>query len=405
MSSPALDGLAAGGVRFARSFCTAPQCSPSRASLHTGRYPHATGVLGLAHAPFGWRLGSGERHLAHILADAGYRTGLVGMQHLVERGREPELGFEWVSPVAPAYEEAEVAIGQLRELSRGEQPFYLELGFEEPHRPYSFGGAQPDDSRGVAVPPYLPDGPPARADLAAFQGAIRQMDQAVGRVMAALDDLGLAERTLVVFTTDHGAAMPRAKCTLYDPGIEVALLMRWPERGLAGGRVVDELVSNVDVVPTILQALELAADGVLHGRGLWPLLTGGEYSARQEVFAEKTYHTHFEPMRAIRTARHKLIVNLEVGLRFDVPGDILESPIYPQIIPSLLGTRPPIELYDLAEDPWEQTNVADSTAFASVRADLSQRLLRWMEDTDDPLLGRPIASPYFADALAKLRGS
>jgi arylsulfatase A-like enzyme len=391
-------------VRFERSFCTAPQCSPSRAALHTGHYPHATGVLGLAHHPFGWRLDPRARHLAQILRDVGYRTSLIGMQHLVEHGAERELGYQYLAPVEAAYDEADEAIGQLREFSATDQPFYLEVGFEEPHRPYDFGGAQPDTELGVDVPPYLPDTSESREDLAAFQGAIRQMDNAVGRILAALDELGLAERTLVVFVTDHGAAMPRAKCTLYDPGIEVALLMRWPERGVSSGRVVSEMVSNVDVTPTLLDALGLPVPA-LHGRSFWPLLEGRSFEPRSEVFAEKTFHTQFEPMRAMRTERHKLILNLEIGLRFDVPGDILTSPIYPQMIPRIVGTRPPIELYDLATDRWEEHNLADTPDVADVQADLRQRLLRWMEETDDPLLRGPVTSPYLADALERLRGS
>jgi N-sulfoglucosamine sulfohydrolase len=405
VSSPALDGLAESGVRFDRSFCTAPQCSPSRASLHTGRYPHTTGVLGLAHAPFGWRLDARERHMAHILADAGYRTSLIGMQHLVERDAAHELGYQRFAPVRPAYEEAEAAVAQLRELTAAEEPFYLEVGFEEPHRPYDYGGAQPDQSRGVRVPPYLPDTSESHEDYAWFQGAIRQMDDGVGRILAALADLGAADSTLVVFATDHGAAMPRAKCTLYDPGIEVALLMRWPAGGVSGGRVVTEMVSNVDVTPTVLDALGLSVPAQLHGRSFWPLLQGSAYEPREEVFAEKTYHTHYEPMRAVRTGHHKLIVNLEIGLRFDVPGDIMTSPMYPLVIPEMLGTRPPLELYDLEVDRWEQHNVVGSQDYVEVEADLRGRLLRWMEDTDDPLLRGPITSPYWADAVQRLRGT
>jgi arylsulfatase A-like enzyme len=232
------------------------------------------------------------------------------------------------------------------------------------------------------------------------------MDTGVGRILQALDELGLAESTCVVFATDHGAAMPRAKCTLYDPGIEVALLWRWPQGGVPRGRVVDELVSNVDVTPTLLEALGLPLPGRLQGRSFWPLLTGaGAYSPRTEVFAEKTFHTYYEPMRAIRTARHKLIVNFEVSTVVDVPSDIRESPIYPLMLRQLNDVRPSIELYDLAADPWEQHNLADTPDVDAIQADLRQRLLRWMTETDDPLLRGPVASPYYADALARLRVS
>ena len=142
------------------------------------------------------------------------------------------------------------------------------------------------------VPGYLPDVPEARSDLAAFQGAIRQMDTAVGRVLHVLDELRLAHLTCVIFATDHGAAMPGAKCTLYYPGIEVALLWRWPSAGLSGGRVISELASNVDVTPTLLDALSLPVPPSIQGHSQWPLLSGyGPYTPRSEVFAEKTFHT------------------------------------------------------------------------------------------------------------------
>jgi N-sulfoglucosamine sulfohydrolase len=406
VTSPALDALAAGGVRFDSSFCTAPQCSPSRASLHTGRYPHSAGVMGLAHPPYGWRLDPGERHMAQILADAGYSTTLVGMQHLIERGSARELGYSHVLPVKPADAEASAAAGLLAEFARQDRPFYLEVGFEEPHRPYTFGGAQPDLSRGVAVPPYLPDVPEARRDFAAFQGAIRQMDAGVGRLLKALDDLGIADETCVVFATDHGAAMPRAKCTLYDPGIEVALLWRWPAAGVAGGRVVGELVSNVDVTPSLLEGLGLPVPNRLQGVSFWPLLVGrSEYEPRAEVFAEKTFHTYYEPMRAVRTRRHKLIANLEISTAVDVPADVRQSPIYPLMLDQLDQVRTPIELYDLQDDPWEQRNRALDPALEEVRQDLARRLQTWMRETDDPLLRGPVASPYFASALGELTSS
>jgi len=404
VDSPALDALAASGARFDRAFCTAPQCSPSRASLHTGRYPHATGVLGLAHPPFGWRLPPRERHLAHLLRDHGYATCLVGMQHLIAHGQAEELGYERVLPVAPAPEAAAAAVAVLRDLAASDQPFYLELGFEEPHRPFDFGGATPDDRLGVKVPQYLPDGPEARRDFAAFQGAIRRMDQGAGVVLRELDDLGLTANTWVIFTADHGAPMPRAKATLYDPGIEVALLMRWPDGGIGPGQAFERLISNVDVVPAMLDGLGLALPGNLHGRSFWPLLRSESYQPRQAIFVEKTFHTHYEPMRGVRTATHKYIVNFEVGTAVDVPADVQQSPIYPLLIPAFGPVRDQVECYDLTVDPWEGENIAGAPEIAEVETELRHRLRDWMIETGDPLLTGPVASPYYRAAIERLHG-
>ena len=126
---------------------------------------------------------------------------------------------------------------------------------------------------------------------------------------------------------------------------------------------------------------------------------------RGEIFAEKTFHTYYEPMRAVRTLDHKLIVNFEVSTSVDVPTDIRSSPIYPLMLSEFGGVRPPVELYDLQADPWEHKNLADRAEVAAIQADLRRRLLRWMEQTDDPLLDGPVASPYYADALNRLRAS
>ena len=356
-------------------------------------------MLGLAHPPYGWRLDPRVPHVAQVLGGAGYSTTLVGMQHLIDRGSAHELGYRTVLPVAPAYAEADATVALLHDLAHATSPFYLEVGFEEPHRPYNFGGAEPDTSRGVDIPAYLPDAPESHSDLAAFQGAIRQMDAGVGRILAGLDEVGLTESTCVVFATDHGAAMPRAKCTLYDPGIEVAVLWRWPSAGIGNGRVVAQLISNVDVTPTLLDGLGLAPPLALQGTSFWPLLQGRLYTPRTEVFAEKTFHTYYEPMRAIRTEWHKLIVNFEVSTRVDVPSDIRESPIYPLMRSQLDDVRRPVELYDLQADAWEQHNLAGSPDHIAVESDLHDRLFTWMQATDDPLLRGPVASPYYADSL------
>jgi arylsulfatase A-like enzyme len=165
------------------------------------------------------------------------------------------------------------------------------------------------------------------------------------------------------------------------------------------------MVSNVDVTPSLLDALGLPVPASVQGRSFWPVLSGSgqAYLPRTEIFAEKTFHTYYEPMRAIRTLEHKLIVNFEVSTTVDVPADVRQSPIYPLMLSEFGGVRPPLELYDLQADPWEQHNLADRPEMAPIQADLRRRLLRWMEQTDDPLLRGPVASPYYADALTRLR--
>ncbi|MFS0726731.1 sulfatase [Paenibacillus sp. 1P07SE] len=401
VQSPHLDRLAAEGVRFDGAFCTSPLCSPSRSALHTGRYSHSNGVMGLTHAHFGWRLKRGEKHAAQLLREEGYAAALFGVQHVAEEASE--LGYEHAAPIEPAAVLGAQAAEWIRSRQGAAQPFYLEVGFFEPHRPYDWRGTRPDDSKGAAIPPYLPVSREAQADTAALQGMIRQMDLGVGMVLEALEAAGLSEDTWVIFTTDHGLAMPRAKSTLYDAGIEVALLMRWPRRGIAGGKRLAGLVSQVDVLPTMLEALALEAGPLeLQGESFWTMLQEDDSQGRQAVFAEKNYHARYEPMRCIRTERYKLIVNLEVSLQVDVPSDIVRSPVYPLMVDDLSRPRPAVELYDLLEDPLEMDNLAESPSHARLRAELTDRLLRWMQETEDPILHGPVSSPYYDDALHAL---
>jgi len=377
VSSPNLDALAAGGVRFTHAFCTAPQCSPSRSSLATGLYPHNNGVMGLAHHGFDWELQ--VPHAAAVFAAAGFEAHLFGDQHVT---LHPEnLGFTSIH--------GEPAEREIDELLRRDSRLYLEINYSETHRPYP---PAPADAS-VDVPAFLPDTAEARSELAALQVAIADMDAAAGRVLAALDKAGRADDAIVVFTTDHGLAMPRAKCTLYDPGLEVALIIRWPAGGLSG--VSDQLVSNIDVLPTLFEAAGVAIPSGVQGRSL--LETG---APREAIFAEKTFHSYYDPMRCIRTRRHKFIRNFETAFLVEVPGDIQAGSIF-RADPTRYSTDRPsiIELYDLEADPLEQRNLAGSKAVAETEEQLSAELWRWMRETNDPLLNGPVPSPRYRLAM------
>lgn len=412
--TPALDDFAEDGVRFTHAFCTAPQCSPSRAALYTGRYPHANGVMGLTHGDFAWDLHADERHLAQYLRDAGYATVLVGLIH--EARSAERCGFE---EVALSQERAEhVSDATLEVLARyaeQDRPFYVQIGYHEPHRVSSQGETRPDhmgfvaeyitpdDTLGITVPPYIVETPAARKELAELQGAIHHMDTAVGRVLDGLRSRGLADDTLVIFTTDHGLALPRAKCTLYDPGMETALLMRLPQRGWRGGITYTPLVSNVDILPTILDLVGIRSAPAIQGQSLLPLLDAGSYVPRNHVFAEKTYHDYYDPQRCIRTKTHKLIVNFSTAPAFMDPSQSWHPrsrPVVPADPPT--AYHPPVELYDLTTDPYERENLAGLEEAQRVRDTLLAQLHRWMATTEDPLLDGAVDSPAHHRAVMAL---
>lgn len=414
VQTPSLDRLAGEGVLFERNFCTAPQCSPSRASIFTGRYPHSNGVMGLTHADFAWDLNTGERHLGQILRDAGYATCGVGVIHETRSGYQ-RCGFDEYTNASMAAAMADATIAKLGELARGGKPFYVQAGCIEPHRlapadPLGDEGflgkhLQPDDSRGVWVPPYLRATAGTRTELAELQGAVRHMDAQMGRVLRAVDELGLREKTLVVFTTDHGIAMPRAKCSVYEPGLRTSLMMRWPGRaGWHGGARRREMISNIDDVPTLLEAAGVAVPPGVQGRSFVALLEGRAYSPREEIFGEITYHDYYDPRRSVRTETHKLIVNFTSAPAFMDPSQSWR-PRSDTVTPPnhAMSYHAPFELYDLRSDPWEQKDLAKDPAHVAVLAEMKARLRRHLEATADPILQGAVTGPLHLRSLGWLR--
>ena len=420
--TPNIDALAAGGVRFARSFCTNPGCSPSRASIFTGRYPHSNGVMGLTHASFAWDLNPDEKHLAQMLREAGYTTAAVGVIHETASGFQ-RCGYEQHVRQASAAPATDAAIGLLGKFAREPgKPFFLCVGFIEPHRlgykepawpgalpgDNSFPGPalRPDDSLGVEIPGYLRDTEGTRRELAGLQGAIQHVDTQVGRLLAALKESGQESDTLVIFTTDHGIAMPRAKCSLYEPGVQVALMLRLPGRqGWHGGIVRPEMVSNIDYLPTILELLGQPIPVNVQGRSFAPLLDGKSYQPRQEVFTELTYHNYYDPRRAIRTETHKLIVNFTTAPAFMDPSQSWR-PSSDTVVPRnpAAAYHPHVELYDLTKDPWEQNDVAERAQYAAVRTELLKRLHQHLIETKDPILLGAVTSPHHRRTAELLEG-
>lgn len=379
--SPCLDALAGEGVLFTRAHATAPLCSPSRGSLFTGRYPHSNGLVGLAH--HGWEYRSGVRTLPALLSESGWHTALFGMQH--ESSFPSRLGFDEFD-VSNSYCEyvVERAVEWLRRPPA--QPFLLTAGFFETHRPYPHDRYEPADPTAVRVPAYLPDTPEVRQDLADFYGSITVADAAVGQLLDTLSDTGLDENTWVVFVTDHGPALPRAKSTLYDAGTGISLIVRPPRSRKAAPRICDELFSGVDLLPTLLEVLGVEVPAEVEGISQAAnLLENGE-EMRSAVYTSKTYHDSFDPIRAIRTKDYSYIENYADRPVLDLPWDIEDSAPGRALAGQIDGPRPHRELYDLRADPRELNNLltcADSQKMESVAQEFSLRLNEWREETND----------------------
>ena len=397
VSSPRLDHLAADGILFTAAHATAPLCSPSRGSLFTGRYPQSNGLVGLAH--HGWEYRTGTRTLAHILAENGWYTALFGMQH--ETAHPERLGFDEFD-VSNAFCDY-VADRATRWLTDPHpRPFLLTAGFFETHRPYPHDRYPPADHHTVSVPDYLPDTDEVRRDLADFHGAITVADSAVGRLLDTLDRTGLDRNTWVVFVTDHGPALPRAKSTLYDAGTGIAMIVRPPRDSDVAPGVYDELFSGVDLLPTLLELLgvDIPADveGLSHAARL---KAQSRTPVRSEVFTTKTYHDSFDPIRAIRTKAYSYIENYAARPLLDLPRDIAESAPGRAVAPLTQVPRPERELYDLTTDPTERHNLLGPDASGrveAVRAELAFSLHDWRRKTGDII-------PSVAEGKTQMPGS
>ncbi|HKG01835.1 MAG TPA: sulfatase [Conexibacter sp.] len=388
IQTPNIQRLADQGLLFRQAFCAAPSCSGSRACLLTGQWTHVNGMTGLAHR--GWKLHDYGRHIVNPLRAAGYWSALIGEQHVSE---DPGvLGYDHVVEIGTTKVHSIAPAAQQLIRSRPPQPFFLSIGFFETHREF-FEPSSVRDALYGAPPAHLPDTPETRADMASFKASARSLDQGVGAVLHALDEQGLADDTLIVLTTDHGLPFPGAKATLSDRGLGVMLIMRGPG-GFLGGHVTDALVSQVDLYPTLCELAGAPLPEGLSGTSLLPLARREVAEVRDELFAELTYHAAYDPQRAIRTRRHKLIRHFGERLQPVLP-NVDDSPSKELLVAAGWGEqpRPRLELYDLLADPGEMRNLAHDESCAEPLAELEARLDAWMRETDDPLLEGPVPVP------------
>ena len=395
--TPNMDAVAADGVQLDRMFCSAPQCSPSRAAIMTGRYPHANGMLGLAH--IGWSYNEGERTMASLLCDHDYRSVLLGHQHesgIRDRnGLAAELGYDEVaavpSPHYASYITAPICdyIGSKIDPAT---PHFLSIGFFDVHRP-NYGEPTEEHMAAVALPDYVPDTPEARRDFAQLELMAEEADGYVGQILDSLWKVLPREETLLLITTDHGPELNRAKMTLYDPGLLVTSIFSWPGELPAGARLPG-MYSNIDILPTVLELAGAPVPDNLHGSSFASDLRAGSGAGRDQIVAEKTSHSYVDPMRGIRTATHKYIRNYAPGLPMQISSQHCVHLGTDRMEAEYGHPKPAEELYDLEHDPGERVNLAGRPAVMPIQEELSRRLRAELTRTDDPIhLGREITIP------------
>jgi N-sulfoglucosamine sulfohydrolase len=387
LRTPNIDRLAREGMRFDRAFLTISSCSPSRASILTGRYPHNTGAPDL-HQP----LPADQRTVSRYLREAGYHTMAVGKWHL----GKPERA-QWDKVVdCPAPDLEQQALALLADRPKG-KPFFFWVASPDPHRPFGeTPGIAPHDPAKVVVPPYLPDHPLLRKDLALYYDRIARLDRQVGALLEALSAQGLLDSTFVVFMSDNGMPFPRAKTTLYDAGIRTPFLVRYPPL-IRAGTVTKRLISSIDLAPTILE-LAGVEQSSMQGRSFRRLVQDPSGPGRDAVFAEANWHDFAQFTRAVRTERYLLVRNFYAdkplwnsvdSIQSDTWTAMLEAKAAGRLTPAqadlFVEPRPEEELYDLESDPHALKNVWGDREHSWTIAPLRHRLAEWMGESGDRL--------------------
>jgi N-sulfoglucosamine sulfohydrolase len=400
--TPNLDRLAAQSIRFDRAFAGSPTCVPSRAVLYTGLMPFRNG----AH-PNHSQSRDGVKSLAHYFQQLGYATAQAGKRHfnppsvfpfeIIKNSQAPEPGFE--SKPALRLDLNTATVDRWLAGADRATPFFLVVADHSPHVVWPEKAEYKPEE--VVIPPNHIDTPDTRRARARYYTDITKMDRNVGSVLASLDRYGLAENTIFIFTSDQGAQWPFAKWTVYDAGIRVPLLIRWPGV-IKPGSATDALVSLADIVPTFIEAVGGRAPEGLDGWSFLKVLREPAQPHREYIFATHTGDRQWNrnPARCIRTARYKLILNLAPEITYTTHIDLAKDhdggrEYWPSweaqaktdrralaVIDSYRN-HPREEFYDLLTDPYEIHNLIGDQKYADIIADLRARLAEWRKQQGD----------------------
>ena len=379
VATPNIDRLAAEGTRYTLAFSTSPVCSASRTALQTGLYQ--TTVGGHHHDTRDKRpLPDSIETVTALMQKAGYfvsnGTGVATPETRVAKSH-----FNFV------YKASEFFDGSDWSQRAEGQPFFATVQIKEPHRPFVKSQRPRPDA---VIPPYYPQHPVTQADWGNYLASIEVLDQKVGKVLHRLDSEGLVDNTMVFFFGDHGRPHVRGKQWLYDGGLHVPLLIRWPSK-VAAGAVNNQLTSLLDLMPTTLAAAGLKAPE-LPGHNLLDAAWRGH---KQLFAARDRCGDAADRIRSVRTRDFKYIRNFHPELpylqhsgykKLSYPVEALMKVLHARgewDSPFMAKTRPAEELYDLNSDPFEMTNLSADPAFADQLAELRSSLDQWIVETVD----------------------
>ncbi len=420
IETPHMDALAASGTLFRRAYVAYPVCSASKACIMTGLHGHVNGLVNNTNNFFkrAVKLTEAEKNsppylhtrirstaptLVEVLVQAGYHATVSGKLHVSPNERFPYHDFIPKTPVKQA-------LTGIIKRAAGKPWFFMHNSITTTHRPFVNSEKQPisvDPAR-VVLPPHLPDTPVIRRDWAEYLNGVQKADQAVGEVLAALRDTGTESNTLVIFMGDHGPAYPHGKMSPYHFGLHIPLVIRLP-----GARplVSDALVSELDLLPTLLDVLGIKHAGPLHGRSLRPLVEGrSEARGHDFIFAEVSGRSLNQKRgmeeRAVLDATHQLILRSRLDEPKVISADLRDmkpwiNRVYGELVrrkadfpdayrmlqtmdPHALGGDPPlIELYDLKSDPGQLHNLAKDPAAKAHLDRLMTAFTKWHAETKD----------------------
>lgn len=404
--TPRLDEWAKRAVHFDAAFLTCSSCSPSRCSILTGRYPHATGAAEL-HQP----LPPDQVTIAGLLKKAGYYTACAGKWHL---GEPAKKDFDLVVAGGPSG--CENWTKTLAERPK-DRPFFLWLAALDAHRPYPGGAIDPPHAvEDVVVPPYLPDNLETRGDLALYYDELARADRYFGEVLDELKRRGVYENTFVLFMADNGRSFPRCKTTVYDSGVKTPFVVSYPPVTGEGG-VNRQLVSSLDLAPTIAELAGLPTQPTFQGKSLLPTLKDVDAGVRDFVYSEHNWHDYRAFERSVRSERWLYIANATPELTGSPPADAVRSPTFQELVTlerngelpeeqrgCFVAPRPKEELYDVLADPHQLTNLAGDPAHAQTLAKLRVVQREWARETGDVAIDEVMPDELTPDKFDRRTG-